>query len=296
MARANTKTRQRTQNQEASGMPAPDRWSVCVHQMGRSSFDPIWAEREHTDVHSELMHILQGEVTIVTPDYQITGASGDTLYTPADTPHRDVFARDKPFEVFLVQFHWPQEKKTLQQMHPTNMATAARSVRPQFSLAFEQLHQEFTSDLPYHRELVDLHTTDILYQLCRCTQLNNKPSPEHSGRDSRQRIMHEAKQLIQQKLAEPISLDDLAATIGVSAYYLSRVFSQESGFTLSSYLTHRRMERACELMQQSGWSIKQIAYAVGYRDSHYFSRVFRRHFDLTPSTYQRQALQRRRRI
>ncbi len=264
--------------------------------MGRSIFDPIWAEHEHKDPYSELIHVLQGEVVIETPTYQVAGRSGDTLYTPANTPHRDRFSRGQVFEVYLIQFHWSDEKKLLRHYTPVAMAQAARAARPQFSLAFDQLHQEFTSELPWQQEMVDLRTSQILCQLFRQAALDRHDDQQkHEARamDSRHRIMEDARRMIHARLAEPISLDELAESIGISAYYLSRVFSQQSGFTLSSYITRLRMERACELMRDSRRSIKQIAYAVGYRDSHYFSRVFKNQFQVSPSVYQRQILTRR---
>ena len=259
--------------------------------MGRSIFDPIWAEQQHTDRHSELIHVLRGRVRIETPDYTVAGTTGDTLYTPANTPHRDVFPRGTVFEVYLVQFHMTDEQATLGQYHPRELAKASRAAQAMFASAFDQLYREFTTELAYQQPMVALRTAQILYELCRAAAMRREAAGESSqriGQQRRQQIMTETERLIDQWLDRPISLDDLADAIDVSPYYLSRVFSQQSGFTLSSYLTRRRMERAQHLLAQGDKSIKEVAYAVGYRDGRYFSRVFRSHFHVAPSTYRRQ--------
>lgn len=160
-----------------------------------------------------------------------------------------------------------------------------------FASAFDQLYREFTTELAFQQPMVAVRTAQILYELCRAAAMRRSEadeSPQRITRSRRRQIMDDARRLINQWLDRPISLDELAAAIEVSPYYLSRVFSQESGFTLSSYVTRRRMEKAQQLLSRTDQPIKQIAYAVGYRDSHYFSRVFRSHFHVAPSAYRRQ--------
>lgn len=266
-------------------------WPVSVHQMGRSIFDPIWAEQQHTDTRSELIHVLRGRVRIETPSYTVAGTAGDTLFTPAGTPHRDVFPAGTVFEVYLVQLWWSEEAAMMQRFHPRELARASRAARPLFASAFDQLYREFTTELAFQQPMVALRTAQILYELCRAASMRRREAndvPHRISRQRRRRIMHEARRLIDHWLDRPISLDDLAAAVDVSPYYLSRVFSQESGFTLTHYVTRRRMERAQQLLVQTDDPIKQVAFAVGYRDSHYFSRVFRSYFHLAPSVYRQQ--------
>ncbi len=75
-----------------------------VMSFGKCPFDQEWAEMEHVDPCSELMHILRGRVEVRTREYSIVGREGDTIFTPAGTPHRDVFATESAFEVYLVRF------------------------------------------------------------------------------------------------------------------------------------------------------------------------------------------------
>lgn len=84
---------------------------------------------------------------------------------------------------------------------------------------------------------------------------------------------------------EDISLNRVAREVNISANYLSAVFSQEMGTTFVEYLTARRMEKARELLRASDLRSGEIAVAVGYRDPHYFSFLFKKTQGCTPRDY-----------
>lgn len=264
---------------------------VNVHQMGRSIFDPVWAEVEHANQRCELIHILQGTVRVETPTYVINGEAGDTLLTPSGTLHRDVFPRGTVYEVYLLHVDWSQEQQMIDRYSPPLLAQAATTARTVFADAFDRLYNEFINDQPFHQDLVHILAAEILYKLCRYAELlNNDEACAHAGPQQVQRnIMEETRQLIDRMLTQAISLDDLAERLQVSPYHLSRTFSREHGFTLSQYITHRRMEAAAVLLVTTEQSIKDIAASVGYPDSHYFSRVFREHFSQAPSVYRQRS-------
>lgn len=84
---------------------------------------------------------------------------------------------------------------------------------------------------------------------------------------------------------EDISLNRVAKEINISPNYLSAVFSQEMGTTFVEYLTTKRMEKARELLRSSELRSGEIALAVGYRDPHYFSFLFKKTQGCTPRDY-----------
>ena len=85
-----------------------------------------------------------------------------------------------------------------------------------------------------------------------------------------------------------LMLRDVAGTVGMSDSRFSSVFSQQMGMTFTEYLTTLRMNKAKELLAMTDMRAAQIAAAVGYNDPHYFSYLFRRYADMTPSDYRRQ--------
>jgi AraC-like DNA-binding protein len=254
-----------------------------VLSLGRSIFDPIWREREHAGPHSELIHVLGGRADLVMRDTAVHGEAGDTLYTPKAAPHRDAFAPDRPFEVYLVHFEWAGEPTLLRHCSPARLAAVPPLVKAQVAADFTQLYRDFQQQGLMTAELTSLRLLRIILTLAGAA-LGALP-PADIGSARRRWIMNQTRALIHQRYHEPLSLDALADALHVSPYHLSHVFSAESGFTLSSYLTGVRMERAAEHLRQGRLSIAEVARAVGFRDPLYFSRVFKSHYGLTPSSF-----------
>lgn len=84
--------------------------------------------------------------------------------------------------------------------------------------------------------------------------------------------------------SEKISLDRIAANMYLSTFYISKIFKSETGTTPIRYLINIRLEKAKELLE-NGWtgSIQEIAQQVGYDDAYHFSKLFKKHFGLSPS-------------
>lgn len=84
---------------------------------------------------------------------------------------------------------------------------------------------------------------------------------------------------------ETLSLNQVAREVNISANYLSAIFSQEIGATFTEYVTGKRMERAKELLRTTDKRSGEVAVAVGYRDPHYFSFLFKKTQGCTPRDY-----------
>lgn len=84
---------------------------------------------------------------------------------------------------------------------------------------------------------------------------------------------------------EGLSLNTVAEHTGVSANYLSAIFSQGMQKTFVEYVTEKRIEKAKRLLKQTEKPSGEIAREVGYKDAHYFSYVFKKFTGLSPREY-----------
>lgn len=95
---------------------------------------------------------------------------------------------------------------------------------------------------------------------------------------------------IKDNLHLDLKLDYLAALVHFNGQYLSRLFKQETKYTLTQYITACRIEKAKHYLSYSSeYTVVEISRKCGIADSNYFARVFKKYEGVSPSQYQQQA-------
>lgn len=105
--------------------------------------------------------------------------------------------------------------------------------------------------------------------------------------EGKNRLVDQAKEYIEEHYFENIALGDVAEKAGITASYLSSLFSQQMGVTFVDYLNEVRIDHACTYLRQNYLKTYEIAYKVGFRDEKYFSKVFRKVKGMSPSEYKK---------
>ena len=90
--------------------------------------------------------------------------------------------------------------------------------------------------------------------------------------------------------AEDISMQDAAKAMGYADAYFCKIFKESFDKSFMVYLADYRMEKARELLEDMTVNIKDVGSSVGYRDSNYFTKVFKRIVGVTPTEYRTQKL------
>lgn len=103
-------------------------------------------------------------------------------------------------------------------------------------------------------------------------------------RAGRERV-DRARAILRERMQEAPTLEELGRLVGCSPFYLSRLFSQETGQTLQQYLRQIRLERAAELLRTGRCNVTEAAFEVGYNSLSHFSTAFREMFRCCPGLY-----------
>ena len=98
--------------------------------------------------------------------------------------------------------------------------------------------------------------------------------------DSRQ--LQTVQAFIDGNLSEKLTLSEISREVHLSASYLAPRFKATTGDSVHQYVMRRRLERARELVQVSGWSITEIAAAVGFTDHSHLTRSYKMRFGTSP--------------
>jgi len=119
--------------------------------------------------------------------------------------------------------------------------------------------------------------THIKQTLARNKRLGSEP----------RRMVSQVVAFIHENYAEPISREEMASRFGVSARHLTRCFHQEMGISPITYLNRYRVKKAKQLLEAGEQNITEIAEAVGFSSSNYFTDAFRREMGMSPRDYRR---------
>ncbi len=108
-------------------------------------------------------------------------------------------------------------------------------------------------------------------------------SQENMARFRHQAAVQKAVELIQSRMLNPPSLNELACLSGFSRTYFSCVFKKVMGMKLQDYVIRERLSIAQNLLERPELKIKKVAYESGFRDPNYFCRVFKNETGCNPT-------------
>lgn len=121
--------------------------------------------------------------------------------------------------------------------------------------------------------------TELIAAICRYSSISSSKRPYSASRIVR------AMRYIEQHYADAVTLEELAKLEGVSKSSLVRFFREATGMSPLEYLIHLRLQKAVGLFYVQSLNLTQIAFSVGFNDSNYFSRQFKKKFGVSPRNY-----------
>lgn len=108
-----------------------------------------------------------------------------------------------------------------------------------------------------------------------------------SKQNTKKQNLQQIKDYIDQHHQEKITLDHLSQLFFINKYYLTRVFKEQFGITINTYIQQIRITHAKQLLRFTNLSIEKIANQIGIEDSNYFIRQFKQIEQITPNEYRK---------
>ncbi|SPC39770.1 hypothetical protein LFUMFP_500006 [Latilactobacillus fuchuensis] len=97
-----------------------------------------------------------------------------------------------------------------------------------------------------------------------------------------------AVQFIDENIEMPLTLDKVAAHVYLSPYYFSKLFHKETNLSFSTYLSARKIQKATDLLTNKKLTVKEVASRLNFPQVSYFSQIFKKYMQCTPSEYRKQ--------
>lgn len=101
--------------------------------------------------------------------------------------------------------------------------------------------------------------------------------------------IHDARDLLTERIADPPTLQEIALTVGINSNKLKYGFREVFGTTVFGYLRTLRLEEARRLLMHSDLTVMEVAFQVGYSSLSHFARIFKHTYGSSPHCYARQS-------
>lgn len=149
------------------------------------------------------------------------------------------------------------------------------------------VHKEIKSALPGRYFMIKSYLIQMLCLLYREQQTAPKPGRGYVFQSTnKEYIVNEIIRYMEEHYREKISLEQIAENMYLSTFYISKLFKSETGDTPINYLIQLRLEKAKEILDtHPEQSIQQISASVGYDDAYHFSKLFKKHYGISPLYY-----------
>lgn len=129
----------------------------------------------------------------------------------------------------------------------------------------------------------DIHIKNAIHQID--VEKKKLGILEYKERKSGNRYVALMVQIIHDKYATRLTLNDISEECQMSCTYLNVKFKDETGYTFNDYLNRYRIQKAIDLLRENQYKIYEIADMVGFYDYKYFIKVFKKYTGCSPARF-----------
>lgn len=250
----------------------------------------------HWHKEMELIHILEGSITISLDSVFLTTHAGDLILIEegvihGGTPEHCVY-ECAVFDAGLLA-HTDACKRYVRLMtrHQIQLYHYFQADEPRFAPLLAATERLFPA-IAYPHAGSELLTLGALYEffgrLFEGECYVESPVESVSLR-RKMDVLKPVLEYIDTHYASPISLADLSRLAGMSPKYFCRFFKAALHRTPMDYLNYYRIEQACRILTTRELPVTEAAYRCGFNDSSYFVKTFRKYMGITPRAYARRS-------
>ena len=236
------------------------------------------------DLQSYLFFIVvKGAGSLVYGGKEYALTAGDCVFIDCLKPYSHTTDPEELWTLRWVHFYGPTMTSIYDKYKERGGRPVFRPVENKFNEIWDSLFQ-IASGSDYLRDmLINQHLSELVTLL-----MSESWHPEDRVTAKKKASVTEIKDFIDKNYADKITLDSLASQFYINKYYLTKVFKEQYGQSLSSYILSVRITKAKQLLRFSDKSVEEIGYECGLGAPHYFSQTFKSVEGVPPSVYRKQ--------
>ena len=247
------------------------------------------ARRAHTSSRSGLQSFLfftvvDGAGSLSYNDKVFSLREGDCVFIDCHNPYSHTTDPNNLWTLRWVHFYGP----TVKQIYEKYKERGGRPVfTPEDSTPFFNIFNQLFSTAGSADYMRDMKINAALAELLVLVMAESW-HPEDATTAKKKASVANVKEFLDQNYGSKITLDGLAEKFYINKYYLTKVFKEQYGQSITNYLLYVRITKAKQLLRFSEKSVEEIGLEVGLGAPHYFSQTFKSVEGVPPSKYREQ--------
>jgi AraC-like DNA-binding protein/mannose-6-phosphate isomerase-like protein (cupin superfamily) len=246
----------------------------------------------HWHTECELIHVAEGRLACALDDWKTELYAGDMLFVNSGVIHAGVPEgcryRCLVFDPAMLLWEGTAEGALLKRLANRRISVKA-AIRAAEHPGLYAAGVRLLDAMPARAEEERLTATGWLYaffgQVAACDHYLDATDGGKRDESKKMRQLKQVMALIESEYADKLTLPRLAEAAGLTPHYFCHFFQEATQQTPVAYLNAYRIEVARFHLAQGEQSVTEIAYACGFNDLSYFSRIFRKHTGMTPKQY-----------
>lgn len=246
----------------------------------------------------EMVYVDKGNVEIKRDDESIVLKQGEIVFHKPNEFHAIraadsspnffvvSFVCNSPAMVYLEKYHTVLDKTLKGFISSIIKESEDTYVIPKNDTELKKLTKKENA-LIGGEQLIKTYLEQLLIFLIRSITIGGNAGIFPTKESMESHIVVDIKKYITSHLEESVRICDICREFGYSKSYISKIFREQTGETLSSYGTKKRIECARVLIREGNLNYAQISAKLNFDNPQYFSRVFKRVTGMTPSEFRR---------
>ncbi len=264
---------------------------VTIHYY---EFDKSFSFEGESHDFWEMVYIDSGEVEIDADKRRIHLKQGDVVFHKPNEFHT-IKAYNEATNVFVISFVCTSETMNFfcdKTVHvPVALRRIIGTIIEEYLQTFKPMSSkdvklEIKENPPVGgQQMIRIYLEQLLIMLIRNEQENRKMRIFPSRESMENHLVSNMIHIIEENIYSEISITDICTNLNYSRAYLSKIFKLTTGYTLLEYISTLKIKEAKKLIREGRYNFTQISDLLCFDNPHYFSSVFKRITNMTPTEY-----------
>lgn len=245
----------------------------------------------------EMVYVDSGQVEIMANNRSLHLKQGDVVFHKPNEFHTLKADNRTAANVFVISFVCSSKSMNF---FRNKTASVPSNLKKHISTIIEEYNQTFkymsVDDIKLEikenppiggQQMIRTHLEQLLIMFIRSEQDSHNLRVFPSKESMENHLVSQMLHIIEDKVYDRISVEEICSELNYSRAYLSKIFKTSSGFTILEYILMLKIKEAKKLIREGKYNFTQISDLLVFDNPHYFSRVFKRIANMTPTDYKK---------